>query len=157
MPRPRESVWEYPRPPRIEPDEREIRVVHRGVTVAASSGTIRVLETSHPPVFYFPPSDVAADHLSPGAGRSICEWKGRAVYWDLTVGGDTVANVAWSYPEPLPNYAELAGWLAFYPNRVDECTVDGEVVVPQEGGFYGGWITSEIEGPFKGGRGTTGW
>ena len=155
--RPRESVWDYPRPPSINPDEREVRVVHRGVTIAASSETVRVLETSHPPVFYFPPSDVATEHLSPGRGRSICEWKGRAQYWDLTVGDETVRNVAWSYPSPLPNYAELAGWLAFYPGRVDACTVDGEVVTPQEGGFYGGWITQEIEGPFKGGQGTAGW
>lgn len=157
MSRPPESVWDYPRPPRVEPDNRTVRVVHRDFVIAESANAVRVLETSHPPAFYLPPEDVNMEYLTPGRGRSICEWKGNAVYWDLTVGSDTVPNAAWSYPEPLSAYATLAGWFSFYPGRVDECTVAGEAVTPQEGGFYGGWITSEIEGPFKGAPGTSGW
>ena len=157
MSRPPESVWDYPRPPRVEPDDRTVRVVHRDLVVAESANAVRVLETSHPPAFYLPPEDVNMEYLSRGRGRSICEWKGNAEYWDLIVGNDTVPNAAWSYPKPLPAYTILAGWLSFYPGRVDQCTVGGEAVTPQEGGFYGGWITSEIEGPFKGAPGTSGW
>ena len=157
MERPSESVWDYPRPPRLETDGREIRVVHRGQMVATSTRAQRVLETSHPPVFYLPPQDVRTDLLIPGSGISVCEWKGLARYWDLVVGDDSVENAAWSYPDPKPKYSTLAGWIAFYPGRVDTCTVDGETVVPQAGDFYGGWITSEITGPFKGGAGTAGW
>ena len=157
MARPSESVWDYPRPPRLEADGREIRVVHRGVVVATSTRAQRVLETSHPPVFYLPPQDVRTDLLVAGSGMSVCEWKGLARYWNLMVGDDSVNNAAWSYPDPKPAYATLAGWIAFYPGRVDTCTVDGETVVPQAGDFYGGWITSEITGPFKGGAGTAGW
>jgi len=157
MSRPLESVWDYPRPPRVEPDDRTVRVVHRDLVIAESANAVRVLETSHPPAFYLPPEDVNMEYLTPGRGRSICEWKGNAEYWDLIVGNDTVPNAAWSYPEPLPAYTTLAGWLSFYPGRVDKCTVAGEAVTPQEGGFYGGWITSEIEGPFKGAPDTSGW
>jgi uncharacterized protein (DUF427 family) len=157
MGRPLESVWDYPRPPRVEPEDRTVRVVHRDVVIAESANAVRVLETSHPPAFYLPPEDVSMEYLTFGRGRSICEWKGNAEYWDLIVGNGTVPNVAWSYPEPLTAYAALAGWLSFYPGRVDGCTVAGEAVTPQKGGFYGGWITSEIEGPFKGAPGTSGW
>lgn len=157
MSRPLESVWDYPRPPRVEPDDRTVRVVHRDLVIAESANAVRVLETSHPPAFYLPPEDVNMEYLTPGRGRSICEWKGNAEYWDLIVGNDTVSNAAWSYPEPLPAYTTLAGWLSFYPGRVDKCTVAGEAVTPQEGGFYGGWITGEIEGPFKGAPDTSGW
>jgi uncharacterized protein (DUF427 family) len=157
MSRPLESVWDYPRPPRVEPDDRTVRVVHRDLVIAESANAVRVLETSHPPAFYLPPEDVNMGYLTLGRGRSICEWKGNAEYWDLAVSNDTVPNAAWSYPEPLPAYAALAGWLSFYAGRVDECTVAGEAATPQEGGFYGGWITSEIEGPFKGAPSTSGW
>lgn len=154
-----ESVWDYPRPPRLERSAARVTITHAGVAVAASDRCHRVLETSHPPVFYVPFADVAPGLLRPAAGRSFCEFKGIAAYWDLAVGGavPVVAAAAWSYPDPTPEYADIAGAVAFYPSRVDECRVDGEVVRPQEGDFYGGWITADVIGPFKGGPGTTGW
>ncbi|MFJ7990071.1 DUF427 domain-containing protein [Streptomyces sp. NPDC096351] len=124
--------------------------------VADTHTSLRVLETSHPPVFYLPRDDVRLDLLRPGAGRSVCEWKGAASYWDVAVPDAVVPRAAWSYEQPLAPYQALRGHLAFYPSTA-RCTVDGEVVVAQEGDFYGGWITPEIEGPFKGGPGTWGW
>ncbi|WP_306324568.1 DUF427 domain-containing protein [Streptomyces venezuelae] len=155
--RPTESVWDYPRPPRVVPDARRVTVHHAGVDLADSRRCVRVLETSHPPVFYVPRHDVRMDLLTPTAGSTHCEWKGEATYWTLTVLGRTVDNAAWSYEEPDPAYAALTGHLAFYPGRVDSCTVGGERVLPQPGGFYGGWITDEIIGPFKGLPGSAGW
>ncbi|MFD9127102.1 DUF427 domain-containing protein [Kitasatospora sp. NPDC059571] len=152
-----ESVWDYPRPPRVEADGRRITVEFGGRTVAVSTGAVRVLETSHPPVFYLPSTAVLAGVLVPSRRRTWCEWKGTAVYWDLVVGAERSADAAWSYPEPSAGFAAIRDMVAFYPSRVTRCTVDGEAVVPQEGDFYGGWITSEIRGPFKGGRGTAGW
>lgn len=152
-----ESVWDYPRPPKVEPCTAAIRVEYNGETVAATSRAWRLLETSHPPTYYIPREDVAAACLAPAAGTSICEWKGRAVYWDLTVNGKTSPNAAWSYPSPSGPYAELKDCVAFYATRVDACFVDGERVQPQPGGFYGGWITSKIKGPFKGEPGTGHW
>ena len=152
-----ESVWDYPRPPAMEPDRRPVVVECGGERIAETTRALRVLETSHPPVFYLPADDVRTDLLRPAAGSSWCEWKGPAVYWDLAVGGDVRHGAAWSYPEPAQRYAALAGHLAFYPTRVDRITVDGEPVTAQEGDFYGGWITAEIRGPFKGGPGTLGW
>ena len=161
-----ESVWEYPRPPRLEPSARHLRIVHRGVVLADSTRALRILETSHPPVFYIPPSDIAMQFLRPSERRSsFCEFKGAATYWtiDLTGNGEdrardaVVPDAAWSYRDPSPAYAELRDHLAFYANRVDECTVDGERVDPQPGDFYGGWITSHVKGPFKGPPGTLGW
>jgi uncharacterized protein (DUF427 family) len=151
-----ESVWDYPRPPRVERSGKRVRIVHAGETVADSDRCWRVLETSHPPVYYVPRDDVSG-RLRPAAGSSFCEFKGTAGYWDLVAGDRTVANAAWSYEHPTADYAGLAGAIAFYPGRVDECTVDGERVVPQDGDFYGGWITADIAGPFKGGAGTAGW
>ena len=133
-----------------------MRIVHRGVPIVDSTRCWRVLETSHPPVYYVPRADVA-DVLRPAAGRSFCEFKGTAGYWDLVAGGATRPDAAWSYEHPSPGYEVLTGAIAFYPGRVDECTVDGERVRAQEGDFYGGWITDEITGPFKGGPGTAGW
>ncbi len=150
-----ESVWDYPRPPRLERSAARVTVLHAGRTIADSTRCLRVLETSHPPVYYVPRADIAAGVLVPGAGRSVCEFKGVARYWDLTVG--PVAQAGWSYERPVAAFAELAGAVAFYPSRVDECRVDGELVRAQEGDFYGGWITAGITGPFKGGPGTTGW
>ncbi|GLZ00295.1 hypothetical protein Acsp02_75470 [Actinoplanes sp. NBRC 103695] len=150
-----ESVWDYPRPPRVERSSKRVRIVHAGVTVADTAGAFRVLETSHPPVYYLPRADVRG--VEPAPGRTFCEFKGYASYWDLVVGDLRLSAVAWSYEEPSPGYEVLAGALAFYPGRVDECTLDGERVRAQDGDFYGGWITPDIGGPFKGGSGTSGW
>lgn len=152
-----ESVWDYPRPPRIEPVPERIRVVFNGVTIADTQRALRVLETSHPPTYYIPPEDVALQYLSQTARRSFCEFKGGARYWTLSVGTRVAHDAAWSYPEPTPAYRALAGYLAFYAGRVDACYVGDEQVQPQAGDFYGGWITSRIVGPFKGGPGTLGW
>lgn len=154
---PIESVWDYPRPPRVEPVPERIRVVVDGVTVAESTDAMRVLETSHPPVYYLPPVDVRMDLLTPGRGASVCEWKGKATYHTLTLGSRRIEDAAWSYERPLPGFEAIASFLAFYPARVDEAWVGDERVQPQEGGFYGGWITSRIRGPFKGAPGTRGW
>jgi uncharacterized protein (DUF427 family) len=152
-----ESVWDYPRPPRLERTAAQVTVKHAGVTVVDSDRCWRVLETSHPPVYYVPREDILAGALQAGRGRSFCEFKGMAGYWDLVVGEIRVTDAGWSYPKPSPAFAELAGAVAFYPGRVDECRVAGELVRPQEGDFYGGWITDDIQGPFKGPPGTLGW
>jgi uncharacterized protein (DUF427 family) len=155
--RPTESVWDYPRPPRVEASDRHVRVIVEGVTVADSQRAFRVLETSHPPVWYVPVEDVRMDLLSPTSRSSACEFKGEAGYYDIRVEGRTRRDAAWTYPRPLPGYEAITGHIAFYPGRVDEAWIDGERVVPQAGNFYGGWITSEVTGPFKGGPGTRGW
>lgn len=157
MSKPTESVWDYPRPPRLEPSDEHVVVTHRGVVLADTTSTFRVLETSHPPTYYLPRSSFADGVLRPGAGTSWCEWKGQATYFDLVVGEEVLQAVAWTYPSPTGGFDALADHVAFYPGRVDRCTVDGEVVEPQPGGFYGGWITSRVTGPFKGGPGTAGW
>jgi uncharacterized protein (DUF427 family) len=151
-----ESVWDYPRPPRVEACGRRVRIVHGGEAVADSANALRVLETSHPPGIYVPPEDVTA-RLEPSPRRTLCEFKGGAVYWNLHAGGVVVADAAWSYPEPMPGYQAIAGYLSFYPSRVDEAWLDDERVRPQAGGFYGGWITGDVAGPFKGAPGTAGW
>lgn len=152
-----EWVWNYPRPPRLERSERLVRIEFAGLEVARSARTWRVLETSHPPVFYVPRDDIAVDALRPADGSSLCEWKGRATYYDLIVGDRVAERAAWTYLEPYPQYAALANAVAFYPARVDAAYVDNERVRAQPGDFYGGWITSDIIGPFKGARGTEGW
>lgn len=152
-----ESVWDYPRPPRAERSLKRVRVVFNGVTVADSSEAVRVLETSHPPVYYIPQKDVRMDYLQPAAGRTFCEFKGAASYWTLEVNGKRAEKAAWSYAAPSPGFEVIQDYLAFYPGRVDACYVDDEQVTPQEGDFYGGWITAEIVGPFKGAAGTWGW
>jgi uncharacterized protein (DUF427 family) len=152
-----ESVWDYPRPPRLESTSARVTVTHAGRTVVDSDRCWRVLETSHPPVYYAPRADIAPGVLVPASARSFCEFKGTASYWDLVVGDVRVADAGWSYERPSPAYAEMAGAVAFYPGRVDECRVAGELVRPQEGDFYGGWITADITGPFKGAPGTLGW
>ncbi len=152
--RPTESVWDYPRPPSLEPTSRRIRIVHAGHTLADTTQALRILETSHPPVYYLPPAQIRMDLLQRSASRgSFCEFKGVAIYWSF----GSVADVAWSYERPAGAYAALAGHLAFYASRVDECWVDGERVIPQPGDFYGGWITADLRGPFKGAPGTRGW
>jgi uncharacterized protein (DUF427 family) len=144
-----ESVWDYPRPPRLEPTRHEITVTHQGVSIARTTGAFRVLETSHPPTFYLPPADVRTDLLAPTDHHTFCEFKGVAHYVDLVVPGGVVHEVAWYYPDPTESYADITGYFAFYPGRIDECRVAGERVTPQASDFYGGWITSEIVGLFK--------
>ena len=152
-----ESVWDYPRPPRLERANAHLVVVLGGVTIAETNDAFRVLETSHPPVYYFPPADVDADALAPAPGATFCEFKGRASYWSVTGGNQSVAKGAWSYKVPSPSFAPICDHYAFYPGRMDACTLDGEAVRAQDGDFYGGWITSRIAGPFKGGPGTRDW
>lgn len=152
-----ESVWDYPRPPRLEPTPKHIRVVFNGQTVAESRRALRVLETSHPPTYYIPKEDIRTDFMIPSTRRTFCEFKGEATYWTLRVGDQTSEDAAWSYPEPSPGYEALRDHITFYASRVDSCFVDDERVRAQEGDFYGGWITSDIVGPFKGGPGTLGW
>ena len=141
-----ESVWDYPRPPRLAPDPRRVEVRLGDRVIAATDRAIRVLETASPPTFYIRPEDVEVTLLVPSGQTSLCEWKGQAVDFDLAGGP---ASVAWCYPRVFPEFAEIAGWFAFYPARL-ECFADGERVRPQPGGYYGGWITDEIVGPVKG-------
>lgn len=152
-----ESVWDYPRPPRLEDVDGRVKVVFGGVTLAYTTRAKRVLETSHPPVYYVPPEDIRMEHLTPAAGTTFCEWKGRARYWDVSTEEREEERAAWSYPEPTPSFGELRDYVAFYPSKMDSCWVAGEKVEAQEGDFYGGWITSNIVGPFKGAPGTWGW
>lgn len=152
-----ESVWDYPRPPRVEPVLARVSIELGGRLIADTTRAMRVLETSHPPAYYVPPEDFVAGALVPAEGSSFCEFKGRAAYYDI-VGGETVApGAGWYYPSPSRGFEQIAGFVSVYPGRMDRCTVDGETVTPQEGGFYGGWITANIVGPFKGGTGTWGW
>jgi uncharacterized protein (DUF427 family) len=152
-----ESVWDYPRPPRLEPVARPLRVVFGGRTLAETGRALRVLETSHPPVYYLPPEDVRMQHLLPRSHSSFCEWKGRAVYFDVRVGDRSAEAAAWAYPDPAPRFAELRDHVAFYAHLMDACYVGGERAEPQPGGFYGGWVTSDVVGPFKGAPGSWGW
>jgi uncharacterized protein (DUF427 family) len=152
-----ESVWDYPRPPRLEPVDARLTVVLGGATIADTTRGYRVLETSHPPNYYFPPDDVAAGALERAQGASFCEWKGRAHYFTVIGGDRVVTEGAWGYDAPSPAFEAIRGFVAFYAGRMDACTVDGELVVPQPGGFYGGWITRGVVGPFKGGPGSRGW
>lgn len=151
-----ESVWDNPRPPRIDLDERRVEVKLDRTVIADSRNCFRVLETASPPAFYIPASDVRRELLQPSSTSTLCEWKGRAAYWSVNVDGRLVSDAAWSYPEPFEEFESIAGYLSFYPAML-ECFVDAERVKPQPGGFYGGWITSEIVGPFKGEPGTESW
>jgi uncharacterized protein (DUF427 family) len=152
----KESVWDYPRPPRLELSSRSIRVNYAGQLIAQSSAAYRVLETSHPPSWYIPRADIQMDFLRATRKQSFCEWKGMATYWTVKVAGQMAADVAWSYETPNARFAAIKSHLAFYPS-VFECYVDDERVTPQPGGFYGGWITSDVVGPFKGIAGSSGW
>ncbi|HXH88782.1 MAG TPA: DUF427 domain-containing protein [Gaiellaceae bacterium] len=153
-----ESVHDYPRPPRLEPVSHRIRVVLGGVVVAETVRAQRVLETTHPPVYYVPREDVLAGSLQPaGGGTSFCEWKGSASYFDVVGGTERAERAAWSYPEPSPGFEPIRDAVGFYCAPMDACFVGEEQATPQPGGFYGGWVTSWIEGPFKGGPGTHGW
>lgn len=152
-----ESVWSYPRPPRIEPSSESVEVWLGGTLVAQTASALRVLETSHPPVYYLPMEAFEADILRPVPGRTHCEFKGAASYYDVVVGSRRAARAAWRYLEPSPAYEALAETAALYPALMDLVLVDGEEVRPQEGDYYGGWITSRVTGPFKGPPGTWGW
>ena len=150
------SVWDFPRPPRLAQDAREVVIAWNGVEVARTRNAVLVLETAHPPSFYIPWADVKRELLQLGKGSSFCEWKGPASYWSLVKDSQTLPGVAWSYAKPLAGAEAIANCVAFYPSNLD-CTVGGEKVTPQPGGFYGGWITPELVGPFKGDAGTQGW
>ena len=152
-----ESVWDYPRPPAVRVCTRHIQVVLGGQPVCDTRRSWQVLETSHPPTYYLPRADFAAGVLQPGSGSSYCEWKGPARYLDLVAGGRTAQRAAWYYPSPAPGFEELTDHVAVYAGLTDGCFVDGVPVTPQPGGFYGGWITPELTGPFKGVPGSTGW
>lgn len=151
-----ESVWDYPRPPRLESSSRRVRIFFADTLIAESSKAYRILETSHPPTWYIPHEDIQTEFLIRASGGSHCEWKGAAIYWTVKVGDLIAEKAAWSYEHPTPRFAAIAHYLAFYPSRC-ECYVDNERVQSQPGDFYGGWITSDIVGPFKGSPGTWGW
>jgi uncharacterized protein (DUF427 family) len=151
-----ESVWDYPRPPRLVDDAREVIVRAGDVEIARTSRSVRVLETASPPTFYLPWNNVLRELFEPSSGSTWCEWKGRALYWTIVVDGRRFERAAWSYPHPSPGFADLADRVSFYPSRV-ECDVGGIRVQPQPGHFYGGWVTPEIVGPFKGAPGTEWW
>ncbi|HLA42744.1 MAG TPA: DUF427 domain-containing protein [Aggregatilineales bacterium] len=153
----KESVWDYPRPPRVEASSRRVRVIFNGETIADSIATYRVLETSHPPVYYIPQQDINMKYLTPAPRTTFCEFKGMANYWTMRVADRKIENAAWCYADPRPGYAEIQNYIAFYPDRMDACYLDDELVQPQAGDFYGGWITSDIAGPFKGGVGSFDW
>lgn len=149
-----ESVWDYPRPPALVDCSRSVRVESDAGEIASTNSSFRVLETASPPTFYLSPSSVNASLLVAAEGTSYCEWKGAARYFALA--SDPNTPVAWCYPNPNPAFREIRDYLSFYPGRVS-CFVDDERVRPQAGGFYGGWITSDVVGPFKGDPGTQGW
>jgi uncharacterized protein (DUF427 family) len=152
-----ESVWDYPRPPRLETSADLIEIYLGGEVIASSSANWRVLETSHPPSYYVPREAFVAGALHPVEGNTWCEWKGVAAYFDVVGGDSRAARAAWTYPEPVAAYDAIAHAIAVMPAQMDRCLVNGEVVAAQPGGFYGGWITSNVVGPFKGGPGTNGW
>jgi uncharacterized protein (DUF427 family) len=152
-----ESVWDYPRPPRLEPVHRHLRVELGGAVIAETDRALRVVETSHPPNYYFPPADVAPGALERSGGTSFCEFKGRASYFAVRGGTRVEPDAAWAYDSPSAAFAPLLGHVAFYAGRMDACYVDDELAIPQPGGFYGGWITRDVVGPFKGAPGTRGW
>ena len=146
----RERVADYPRPPALVVSEQLIEVRALGQVLAQTRRSLRVLETFHPPTYYLPPEAMRLEWLEPAVGHSFCEWKGVASYFSVVVGDQRLERAVWSYADPTPAFAALAGWFALYPGRMDGCWVDGERVMPQPGGFYGGWITSALKGPFKG-------
>lgn len=152
-----ESAWDYPRPPRVEPSTRRVRVVVGDLVIADSNRAHRVLETGHPPTWYVPPDDVLMEVLVQGAHETYCEFKGVARYFDVVVGERRIRDAAWTYPRPSPGFEALAYQIAFFPGRADACFIDGERVTPQPGAFYGGWITTDVVGPFKGEPGSYDW
>jgi len=152
-----ESVWDYPRPPRLERFPKRLQVIFNGILVADSKRAWRVLETSHPPVYYIPPDNIKMSHLRPARGSSLCEWKGQASYYDVIVNEKAAQRAAWRYAQPAAAFSSIKDHIAFYAWAMDTCLVDGEVARPQPGNFYGGWITDDVVGPFKGEPGSWGW
>lgn len=152
-----ESVWDYPRPPRLEPTSKHLQVIFNQEIIADTHQGQRVLETSHPPVYYFPPEDVKLNYLERSPRQTYCEWKGQGAYYHIRVGSQKISDAAWFYPHPTPRFQAIQGYIAFYPSLMDACYVEGCLVTPQPGNFYGGWITPEIVGPFKGEPGSWGW
>ncbi len=152
-----QSVWDYPRPPRVEPVAEPVRVEFAGEVIAVTTRALRACETASPPCYYIPVADVRREALVPVSGSSFCEWKGAARYWDVRVGDRVGERAAWGYPSPDPAYEALRDHVGFYAGRVDGCWVGNDRVVPQPGGFYAGWITPGLLGPFKGEPGTEGW
>jgi uncharacterized protein (DUF427 family) len=152
-----ESVWDYPRPPRLEPVPERLRVIFNGVTIADTTRAYRVLETSHPPTYYIPRDDIRTEYLQAESRRTVCEFKGVASYWTVKVGDKRASHCGWSYENPTSTYAAIKDYISFYAEPMEACYVGEEQVKPQEGNFYGGWITSKIVGPFKGAPGTWGW
>jgi len=151
------SVWDFPRPPAIEPVPDRVLIEFGGRVIADTSRAVRVCETASPPTYYIPFADVAPGVLVPCQGDSFCEWKGRARYWTVSGQQQEALRAAWSYPNPTPAFTALADRVAFYAGRMDACHVGPHLVVPQPGGFYGGWITPEFTGPFKGEPGSAHW
>ena len=154
---PPENVWDYPRPPVWQRVDRPVRIVFGGTTIAHTEAALRVLETSHPPVYYLPPDAFLPGSLREAAGGSFCEWKGHARYWDICHGALCAARAGWSYPDPVAAFAELRDHVAVYAGPMQACFVGDEQVTGQPGGFYGGWITRNLRGPFKGVPGSMGW
>jgi uncharacterized protein (DUF427 family) len=152
-----ESVWDYPRPAILEDSNKHLKIVCNGVVLAETQNAKRVLETSHPPVYYIPSEDIKLEHLIETPKKTWCEWKGRCQYYDVSVADKYINYAAWRYIEPTPDFASIQEYYSFYANSMDACYVNDELVKPQAGDFYGGWITSDIVGPFKGEPGTTWW
>jgi uncharacterized protein (DUF427 family) len=152
-----ESVWDYPRPPRLENTKKHIRIIFQERVIADTRASFRVLETSHPPVYYLPPADIRLEYFELSDHKSFCEWKGVASYYHIKIDDRKETNAAWYYPKPESVFTTIKDYVAFYAHKMDQCYVDDELVVPQPGGFYGGWITNNIVGPFKGLSGTRGW
>ncbi|MEO8176374.1 MAG: DUF427 domain-containing protein [Sphingomicrobium sp.] len=151
------SVWDFPRPAIAERCSAHVMIEHMRHVIADTHSSVRTIETSHPPSYYFPPNAIAPGVLRRAGGGSFCEWKGSALYWDVVIGARVLSRVGWSYPDPTPAFEMLRDHIAFYAAPFDHCSVDGETVVPQPGSFYGGWITSDLAGPFKGVPGSWDW
>ncbi len=152
-----ESVWDYPRPPRVENTTKHIKVIFNNLIIADTRNAKRVLEKSSPPVYYIPLNDIKTEYFVKTDKHTVCEWKGLASYYAIVVGDKRAENAAWFYPDPTQGYTSIKNCVAFYPQKMDACYVEGELVKPQSGSFYGGWITDDIVGPFKGEPGTEGW
>lgn len=158
LPQPgQESVWDYPRPARLEDTNKHLKVICNGIILAETHRGKRVLETSHPPSYYFPAEDVKLEHLIATPKTGLCEWKGRYQYYDINIGDQYINHAVWRYFDPTSDFVDIAEYYGFIANLMDACYVNDEQVTPQPGEFYGGWITADIVGPFKGGSGTWGW
>jgi uncharacterized protein (DUF427 family) len=152
-----ESVWDYPRPPRLEAITKRIQIICNSITIADTTAAYRVLETSHPPTYYLPPQDIQTQYLQKSDRQTFCEWKGHGSYYSVVVGDRILPEIAWYYADPTPAFAKMQNYIAFYAQPMDACYIDGIKVIPQPGNFYGGWITPDIVGPFKGEPGSWGW